>query len=47
MAIFRTKEASIAVCSIDDDNIIQFKMVNSADRINLKTPEGIQEFRES
>ena len=44
VAIFRTKEAVVAVCSIDDDNIIQFKMVNSADRIDLKTSEGIQEF---
>ena len=44
VAIFRTKEAIIAVCSIDDDNIIQFKLVNSADRIDLKTSEGIQEF---
>ena len=44
VAIFRTKEAVVAVCSIDDDNIIQFKMVNSADRIDLKSSEGIQEF---
>ena len=44
IAIYKQKLVTIAVCSIDDDDIISFKLVNSISHMDLTQSQGIKDF---
>ena len=44
IAVYKDKKANVALCSINDEEIISFKIVDSIEHINLLESEGIMKF---
>ena len=44
IAVYKDKKANVALCSINDEEIISFKIVDSVEHINLLESEGIMKF---